>query len=275
MRKMKNVFYTVCIFWLAATLPTGVNAQSRADDALDGTIRLFNGQNLDGWYTFIKDRGRHQDPKGVFTIDDGILRISGEEWGCITTNEEYSDYKLIMEFKWGPQTFGSRKHRARDNGILFHSVGDDGGYAGTWMHSIECNIIEGGTGDFIVVGDGSDRFSITCPIAPERHGTTPVYQADGELVEVNRGRVNWYGRDPNWKDTLGFRGPQDVEHPVGQWNKLECIVNGETIDIYLNDILVNQAIHVRPSEGKIQIQSEGAEMFVRRLDLIPLKSKTN
>lgn len=267
---MKKVLYAGYVLWLAATWSAEANAQSDAGRAPEKTIHLFNGQDLDGWYTFIRDRGKNQDPKGVFSIQNGVLRISGEEWGCITTSEVYADYRLVMEFKWGEKTYGSRADRARDNGILFHSVGEDGGYSGTWMHSIECNIIEGGTGDFIVVGDGSDRFSITSPVAAERHGTTPVYQAGGELVEVNRGRINWYGRDPNWKDTLGFRGPRDIEHPVGQWNKLECVVKGDSIDIYVNDILVNQAIRVRPSKGRIQVQSEGAEMFVRRLDLIPL-----
>ena len=60
--------------------------------------------------------------------------------------------------------------------------------------------------------------------------------------------------------------------PVGEWNKLECVVQGDIIDIYVNGKLVNQAINVRPSKGKIQVQSEGAEMFVRRLDMIPLKA---
>lgn len=267
---MKTVLYFGYALWLVVVGTVGTHAQTRADKAAGKTIHLFNGKNLKGWYTFIKDRGKNEDPKRVFTVKKGLLRISGEEWGCITTNEVYADYRLVMEFKWGELTHGSRKERARDNGLLLHSVGEDGGYSGIWMHSIECNIIEGGTGDFIVVGDGSDRFAITSPVASERHGTTPVYQANGELLEVNRGRVNWYGRDPNWKDTLGFRGPQDVERPVGEWNTLECVAKGDSIDIYLNGVLVNQAIRVRPSEGRIQVQSEGAEMFIRKLDLIPL-----
>ncbi|MGH2623873.1 MAG: 3-keto-disaccharide hydrolase, partial [Sphingobacterium sp.] len=221
------------------------------------TIQLFNKKNLDGWYVFLQNRERGDDPKGVFTVDNGILNISGEEWGCITTNEEYSDYKLVMEFKWGEKTHGNRKTKARDNGLLFHSTGIDGGYSGIWMHSIECNIIEGGTGDFIVVGDGSTNFSITSPVDNERHNNTPVYQESGNLITVNSGRINWFDRDPNWKDTIGFRGSKDLEKPVGQWNKLECILKGDSIDIYLNDILVNQAIRVKPSRGKIQVQSEG------------------
>jgi len=38
----------------------------------------------------------------------------------------------------------------------------------------------------------------------------------------------------------------------------------------LNGVLVNRGVDVQPRKGKIQIQSEGAEVFFRRFDLIPL-----
>jgi len=234
------------------------------------TIHLFNGQNLDGWYTFIKDRGRNKDPKSVFTVKDGIIHVSGEEWGCITTNKEFENYKLVVEYKWGDKTYGERFGKARDNGILFHSTGMDGGYSGTWMHSIECNVIEGGTGDFIVVGDGSNKFSLTSPMAPEKQNGSYIFQPGGEPVTVNGGRINWVGRDPDWKDVKGFKGKNDVDNPVGEWNRLECIAKGHELSIYLNGTLVNHAIYARPGEGRIQIQSEGAEIFYRRVDLTPL-----
>lgn len=234
------------------------------------TVRLFNGKNLDGWYTFIKDRGRDTDPKKVFTVKDGVLHISGEEWGCITTNDVYKNYKLVIEYKWGEKTYGERAGRARDNGILFHSQGADGAWGGTWMHSIECNVIEGGTGDFIVVGDKSNNFLLTSLVAPEKQNGSYIYQPEGDPVTVNSGRINWYARDPEWKDEKGFRGKKDVENPIGEWNRLECILRGNEIFIYLNGKLVNYAIYSKPSEGRIQIQSEGAEIFYRRVELIPL-----
>ncbi len=230
-------------------------------------IKLFNGEDFSGWYTFIKGKGRDNDPAKVFTIKDGLIRISGEEWGCITTNEEYENYKLVIEFKWGELTFAPRANNARDSGILLHSVGEDGGSSGTWMHSIECQLIEGGTGDLLVVGDGSDKFSITCPVAPEMQGSSLVFHPFGKPVPINKGRINWFGRDPEWKDVKGFRGAKDLETRIGKWNQLKCIVKGREIFIYLNGTLVNYAFDVKPSKGRIQIQSEGAEIFFRRVDL--------
>ena len=233
-------------------------------------IRLFNGRNLDGWYTYIKEKGKNTDPLNVFTVKNRIIRISGEEYGCITTNDEFENYKLTVKFKWGDQTYPPRTDKTRDSGILLHSIGEDGASSGTWMYSIECQIIEGGTGDFIVVGDGSSKYSITSPVAPEKQGNSNIFQPEGNKVTINSGRINWFGRDPEWKDVKDFRGNNDIEKPVGKWNLIECIVNGNEIHIWLNGVLVNQAFDVQPHKGKIQIQSEGAEIFFKKINITPL-----
>ena len=95
-------------------------------------IQLFNGENLNGWYTFLKGKGKNSDPDKVFTVKNGNIVISGEEFGCITTDEEFENYKTCtVEFKWGERTFAPRADRARDSGILLHSVGEDGASGGT------------------------------------------------------------------------------------------------------------------------------------------------
>lgn len=233
-------------------------------------IHIFNGKNLEGWYTYIKERGKNTDPLNVFTVNKGMIRISGEEYGCITTNNEFENYKLTVKFRWGQQTYSPRTEKARDSGILLHSVGEDGASSGTWMYSIECQIIEGGSGDFIVVGDGSTNFSITCPVAEEKQGNSYVFKPGGNPVTINSGRINWFARDPEWKDVKDFRGTNDIEKPAGKWNLIECIVNGNEIRIYLNGVLVNQALNVKPQKGKIQIQSEGAEIFFKKIIITPL-----
>jgi len=89
-------------------------------------------------------------------------------------------------------------------------------------------------------------------------------------VTVNSGRINWFNRDPQWKDALDFRGEKDVEHPVGEWNTLECIADGDKLTFILNGVVVNEATRVKPQKGKIQIQSEAAEIYFRKVELILL-----
>ena len=180
-----------------------------------------------------------------------------------------------LSFKWGDLTFAPRVNNARDSGVLLNSTGEDGGFSGTWMHSIECQLIEGGTGDMLVVGDGTTSFSLTAPVEQEKQDGSFVFRPEGNPATINGGRINWWGRDPGWKDIKGFRGAKDLEKPLGQWNKLLVIVQGNEITIYLNGTLANHAINVRPQKGRLQVQSEGAEIFLRRIDLTPITKKQN
>jgi hypothetical protein len=234
----------------------------------ESVIRLFNGKNLDGWYTWLKD-SRYDDPKKVFTVEKGVIHISGDGFGGITTRKEYRDYHLVMEFKWGERTWGSRKDHARDSGILLHGVGEDGVSGGTWMESIEAQMIEGGTGDIILVS-GKNKPAVTVESTIGANGEL-YWKKGGEVVTRDRGRIDWYGRDPQWKDVINFRGSQDVEKPVGQWNRYEVIADGDSLTYLLNGATVNQASKLSHTYGKILVQTEGAELYVRKVELQPLK----
>lgn len=230
-------------------------------------IVLFNGRNLANFYVSLKDAGR-EDPKGVFTVRNGMIRISGEAWGGLTTEQEYADYRLVVEWKWGSKTWPPREQNARDSGILLHGTGEDGAAGNGWLESIEYQIIEGGTGDLILVR-GAARPRVT--VEAEKRSDGQLYWKPGaERVTRDQGRINWYGRDMQWQDRLGFRGAGDVEKPVGQWNRSEIMARGGSLTFYLNGRIVNQAFDSSHRQGKIQIQSEGAEIFVRKVELRPL-----
>lgn len=257
----------------AAILPLVLTNRARAADpepAITPTkkIPLFNGRNLDGWYTWLKET-KYEDPKKVFTVANGVIRVSGEDWGGIATRQMYRDYHLIVEWKWGGPTQGARKTKARDSGILVHAVGEDGAHANTWLESIECQVIEGGCGDFIMVG-GRNKPSLTAEVR-EGANKQHYWEKGGKSLTLDSGRFNWYGRDPDWKDEIGFRGKQDVEKPTGQWNRSEVICDGDTIKNIVNGKVVNYGTKSSHTFGKIQLQSEGAEILFRRVDMLPLK----
>ena len=266
-----TILSCAALFLMAA--PSHSQKPSPAITPADGVLRLFNGRNLQGLSTWLRD-SRNKDPRKVFTVHDGLLHISGNGFGYIRTNKDYRDYHLVVEFKWGPRTWGSRKDRSRDSGVLVHAAGPDGSGGGTWMASIESQIIEGGCGDFIVIGgkyaNGKPVPStITCDVISDRDGES-VWNKGGKPRQFTSGRVNWFGRDPDWKDVLGFRGKRDVEHPYGKWNRMEVTCRADTIQVRINGILVNQARAVLPRAGKILIQTEMAEMYVRRWEIWPL-----
>jgi hypothetical protein len=250
-------------------------------------IVLFNGEDLTNFYTWLVDH-KYSDPNGVFRVVDQIdgtpaIRTSGENWGGFATKDAYANYHLVAEFRWGLLTWGTRKARTRDSGILVHCQGPDGNsrenFNGPWMNSIEYQIIEGGTGDFIRVR-GYNREGQQNPIpsltATVRWMRNNQYNWDPKgaskvFDDTSSGRTNWYGRDPDWVDVLGFRGADDVENPVGKWNKIEIICQGDSIVSILNGRIVNTGTRTSLSSGKILFQSEGAEIFFRRIELHPAK----
>lgn len=273
MRRFASII--VCastIFAVAATSLPASLVRAAEPIAPQEKIALFNGQDLTHWYTWLKDT-KYEDPRKVFTVHDGMIHISGDGLGCITTKEAYRDYHLIVEFKFGERTWAPRENKTKDSGVLIHSFGEDGAYGGIWMRSIEAQVIEGGCGDFIVVAgstpDPKQPLSITAEVRQDRDKEN-VWHKGGEKKVFERGRVNWFGRDEDWKDVKGFRGKNDVESPSGEWTRMDVICDGDKVTNIVNGIVVNQAFDVKPSSGKIQIQTELAECYFRRVELWPI-----
>src|SRR6266404_3776627 len=111
----------------------------------DDVVPLFTGKDLKGLYTWLKDT-QYSDPRRVFSVEDGLLRISGEVDGYIATERQYKDFRLVVEYKWGARTYGRKT--VRNSGILLHGIGPDGNPS-PWMSSIECQVAQGCVGDFI------------------------------------------------------------------------------------------------------------------------------
>lgn len=234
-------------------------------------IFRFNGKDLTGFYTYLHDH-KYDDPSKVITVHDGLIHVSGEEYGGFATRQEYGDYHLVCEWKWGDKTWGARKTKSRDSGILLHCVGQDGAVGGHWLESQECQIIEGGCGDLLMV-KGKNQPSLTCEVrtGPDKQ---LYYQKGAPAVTKAGGRFNWWGRDPEWKDVLGIRGKNDVENPAGEWNRMEVICDGDTIVNIVNGYVVNVGTKSSVTRGKLQFQSEGAEIFFRTIEIRPLIKST-
>lgn len=246
------------------------------------TVVLFNGKDLSPFTTWTVRHGP-DDPERVFTVVDQIdgapaIRSSGQDYGGIITRERYANYRLVMEFRWGVVTWEPRQNRTRDSGILLHCQGEPGNntpnFRAPWMRSIEYQIIEGGTGDIIIVG-GYERGNPDMLFPTMKATVTPGtrrWNPDGTPGEFGKGknRTDWRSKDPEWKDVLGFRGRAEVEKPTGEWNLVEAICDGANLTYFLNGVKVNEAKDASLREGRLLFQSEGAELYFRRIELHPL-----
>ena len=146
---MKTRVYQV--FVLLILLMTGVStslsAQSNSKKAKvrkkakTETIKLFNGNDLGNWVFQLKDPS--VDPANVFTVQNGVIHITGNPFGYMRTKEAYSDYILNVEWRWPAE--------ATNSGVFIHAQLPDA----IWPKCIECQLAAGNAGDFICAG-GSD-----------------------------------------------------------------------------------------------------------------------
>src|SRR3954468_4451427 len=168
---------------LAAFIATPARAQAPAAIKPTELIKLFDGKSLANFETWLVDH-HSSDPERVFSVVDQIdgapaIRVSGQVWGGLLTRQAYRDYRLIVEFRWGGATWGDRKSRARDSGVLLHAQGRPGNtgkdFNGPWLRSIEFQIIEGGVGDILPVAGYNEqgeqvRPTLTARARPLREG---------------------------------------------------------------------------------------------------------
>lgn len=243
---------------------------------------LLNGENLNGWDTYLgppfspdgqtlpdaEPIGLNQDPKQVFSVvrEEGkpALRISGEHFGGISTVEEFENYHLQLQFRWGKQKWPPRQDAKMDSGVLYHANGEHGADWGFWMQSQEFQVQEGDCGDYWGVAGA------VMDIPARRQGEKDwVYDPDGQLMAFSE------------KSEAGrhcIKSP-DTENPSGEWNTLDLycygstavhVVNGKVVMVLYNSRRPADG-EMRPlTKGKIQIQSEGAEVFYRNIRIRPI-----
>jgi hypothetical protein len=279
-------FSTFALFFCLFLSPVSVVAE-RVDSKDADFQPLFNSRDLQGWDVWLgasevpplpfKFWGEWEDVLGLNPVDQSIfsvveedgepaLRISGEVWGALTTRESYRDYHLRLQYKWGEQKFAPRADKPRNTGLLYHAVGPQGAFWSYWMRSAEFEIMEGSTGNLTSVD------SVSGSVQSRRDWSLPIpwlrYAKAGE---------------PRVLGGLVFRmqAQQDLELPSGEWNDLELIVRGDSGRHLVNGVEVLVVENLRQPtdagespllEGRLQLQSEGAEVFFRHIELRELSA---
>ena len=261
------------LFFITFSLSTTAQDKSTTFPAQNWEI-LFNGENLEGWDTFVgrpydkpnqEKFGLNNDPLQVFSVVaiDGApaLRISGVVFGGISTLKEYDNYHLQLQFKWGKEKHAPRLNAPRDSGLLYHGVGNHGDGDGVWLRSQEFQIQEGDCGDYWGVAGAGMEVSTT-----KVNDSLYIYDPNGSVRKFSQNSS--YGRH--------VKKHPDAEKPSGEWNTLDLycyngksahVVNG-MVTMLLNNSNITIDSNTKPLiKGKIQLQSEGAEIFYKNIKI--------
>lgn len=230
---------------------------------------LYNGENLEGWETYIgtpltgfEDLHANATTDKVFKVEevDGekLIHISGEVNGSLATVDTFSNYHLELVFKWGEQVYTKR-----NSGLLYHSFGEFGEALGTWMTNIECQLMHEKMGDTYLMNN------TCCETKTEKQDDAFIFSPGGKLTQ--------FGKDFNGP---GVKKAADAENPIGEWNTVELyslgrttvhVVNGKVVMKNTNTGFYEDGEIKALSSGKIQLQSEGGDLFIKSIRIKPIK----
>jgi hypothetical protein len=220
--------------------------------------------------------GYHKNVNQVFSVieenGETVLKITGEIYGCVFTKEIFENYHLKLQVRWGNKKWLPRLDEDMDSGILYHSQGDCGvDYWRSWMLAQEFQIIEKSMGDYWNIA--SSQMDIKAVPSVGENTQTFRFNPSAKLSSFGSGTENG-----NF-----CQSAPHTERAKGQWNTLELICFEDKSVHIVNGVVVMALSHSRYKEGsitkpltkgKIQLQSEAAEVFfkdikIRQIDEIP------
>ena len=171
--------------------------------------------------------------------------------GALTSKKTYSNYHLTMEQKWGQKKWPPRLNAPRGGGLLYHCYGEHGAFLKAWKRCLEFQLWEGDFGNLFQLG-----------------GTSSTISQDGNNV--------WNPTYPP-KPTGGFAlHSASMEKPYAQWNRIDLYVVGDSVVYAVNDKVVMALTDAKRHDGtpldagQLQIQSEGAEYYIKKLRIRPI-----
>jgi Domain of Unknown Function (DUF1080) len=112
-----------------------------------------------------------------------------------------------------------------------------------------------------------DKVWPTCVQVQGKHGN------QGDLI-LMAGAESKEHRGMDANIALPKRGPAN-EKPVGQWDTVEAVCQGNSVKAFVNGKLMNETTECTVWSGFIGIQSEGAELEVRQMFLEPVKATSD
>jgi hypothetical protein len=115
------------------------------------------------------------------------------------------------------------------------------------------------------------RITAETELAPDKRRHRWKEGGEKKTFPPTRGQFWWSKHDWDFEELLDTRGKNDVESPVGEWTKMECIADGDKLTIKVNGQTVNHVTDVYPSAGKILLQTEGSEIYFRKFEIGPIK----
>ncbi len=186
---------------------------------------------MDDWYAFTKTNTAQQKPSDIYEFKDGMIRMYGNDNGCLMTKKSYKNFELTLEYRWNLEE-KYKTNSTKNSGVMYNIPLDASDRI--WPKGIQYQIKENTTGDFIFLDQ------VTAKV-------------NGKLIEAGASVVS-----PKFLAN---------EKPYGEWNILVIKSFNGKITQYLNGKLVNECTEASSTEGKISLNYERSPIDFRNITI--------
>jgi hypothetical protein len=230
---MKNTLLLLSLALLASCASSGSSPQDSPK-----MTPLFNGKDLTGWKPDVPEKDKNPSAPDSFIVRDGKLVSLGKPLGHLTTTQEFSNYRLHIEYRFAD--------KAGNCGVLVHSS-TPRALSNMFPKSIECQMFSGNAGDFWCIQENIE--------VPDMEKRRPKKTPDQK-----------YGGGP--QDARRILNLTDnSEKPVGEWNTMVIEAKARTITVWVNGDKVNEGFNCTADRGAISLQAEGTEVEFRKVEI--------
>lgn len=202
------------------------------------TKSLFNGKDLQGWHVDVPEMDKNPNAINPFIIRNGLLVSLGTPGGHLITDAVYKNYRIEVQYRFAG--------KPGNCGLLVHASTPRALYD-MFPKSIEVQIEHTNAGDFWCIQE-----NIEVPDMEARRGDKARWGVNGDKLRKIE------------------RLMQNVEKPVGEWNKMVVECKADQVIVWVNDTLVNHGYKCTVSSGQIALQAEGSEVEFRKVALTKL-----
>jgi hypothetical protein len=127
-----------------------VLASLPACSGVNQEISLFNGRDLSGWEHYLVDENAGMED--VWSVENGILVCQGDPRGYLSTDTDYEDFRLVVEWRWPGEPGNS--------GVLMRITGEPQ----MLPNCVEAQLRSGNAGDMygfngFTIGGDEERLS--------------------------------------------------------------------------------------------------------------------
>ena len=196
-------------------------------------VSIFNGKDLSGWKMT-------PDVRAHWEVLDGVIAFDGTR-GDLWSEDSYENFELLVDWRWAGPSQGPRPRQVIEPDGSYR-LDEDG-------KQVTVLVEERDSGIYL---RGNSKSQVNIWEWPAGSGEVWGYRTDGSMPAETRAAATPLTR---------------ADNPVFEWNTFRINLEGETLNVFLNDthVISDCTLPGVPATGPIGLQAHGSGIEFRNI----------